>query len=168
MKTDEQLMEIYLDGDLQAFEELYRRYKNRVYGFLAKKVDSSQQDDVFQLVFMKLHEKKHLFKSEYRFSPWFFTLIKNTIIDHYRKNRVKHEELTIDPVYEDQDETSTEEISSLHLDENQQRLLYLKFVEGYGYKELEEEFKTSAATLRKRVSRLITNLRNLRPRGSHE
>ena len=172
MKTDEQLMQIYTEGDLSAFEELYKRYKNRVYGFLAKKItNSSQQDDVFQLVFMKLHQKKHLYNTEYSFSPWFFTLINNTIIDHYRKNKRNHDEIDLDNYDEEVKHINNydlEEINNLGLDEKQYQLLYLKFVEGHGYKELEKEFNTSASALRKRVSRLLKSLRDLKQRGSHE
>ncbi|PIP93193.1 MAG: hypothetical protein COW00_11045 [Bdellovibrio sp. CG12_big_fil_rev_8_21_14_0_65_39_13] len=169
MKSDQELMIAYISGDQQAFSELYTRYKPRVYGYLSQKVAPTERDDLFQSVFMKLHHKKHLFKPEYAFAPWFFTLIKHEIIDVARRNSKR----TTEPLFEEQhfqdDQTgqsdSVEKIESLNLNEQDQKLLYLKFVEGKGYQELELEFSSKAATLRKRVSRL---LEKLKWRDSHE
>ena len=77
MKTDEELMEEYKKGGEAAFNEIYLRYKKRVYGYLMKRVKAEQSDDLFQQVFSRLHEKRYLFKEGDPFAPWFFTLIKN-------------------------------------------------------------------------------------------
>ena len=145
-----------------AFEALYKRHKNRVYGYMSQKISADKIDDVFQLVFAKLHQKKHLYKKEYPFLPWFYTLIKNTLIDFCRKEKIIFEKLSSEPIAH---EHSNETELNLNLKEEEYQLLYAKFVEGFGYKELEEEFNASASTLRKRVSRLIATIRK---RNSYE
>jgi RNA polymerase sigma-70 factor (ECF subfamily) len=153
MATDEELMQAYQSGDEQAFNEIYLRYKNRVYGYLNKKVSEEKRDDMFQMIFVKLHEKKYLFNVEESFSPWFFTLIRNLIIDNYRKKTPEFEEIT------EKQSSSIDKEESAEIDLTKHKLLYLKFVEGLSYKELEKEFNTSSSTLRKRISRLVNKIR---------
>jgi len=156
MRTDEELMLTYREGDGGAFEELYRRYRSRVYGYLQNKVPTGERDDVFQKIFLKLHHKRFLYNQEYQFAPWFFTLCRHVIIDHYRLKKVDLETLS--------EKLSLEEHESIDkelppMSDEQFKLLYMKFVEGRGYKELEVEFNSSASSLRKRVSRLLASLR---------
>lgn len=159
MKSDEELMVIYVSGESSAFSELYRRYKNRVYGYLQGKIRPGELDDVFQKIFLKLHAKRHLFKEEYPFAPWFFTLCRHVIIDHYRLQKdLDFEELARE-LKAEEGELEGEAMKVPQMDPEQYRLLYMKFVEGRGYKELEEEFQANASTLRKRVSRIISALR---------
>lgn len=164
MKSDEKLMVEYINGDLEAFNLLYSRYKGRVFGVLTKKLRPEKVDDVFQAVFLKLHEKKHLYSPEYNFAPWFFTLIRNHIIDVYRKvdmdasplmkNLEDHEPADSRIDY-NIDIPSFEKLSG-----SDQSLLYKKFVTGHDYNEIAAELGKSTPSLRKRVSRLIQKLRN--------
>lgn len=168
MRSDEDLMISIQQGSSEAFEALYRRFRSRVYGYLAKKVTGDDRDEVFQMVFLKLHEKSHLFRSDLPFTPWFFTLIRNTVIDFYRSQKIDYVALEGEAL--EAFESSGNETKGFNLREGRpslaalniedQQLLYEKFVEGHGYKELEVQFGMKAATLRKRVSRLIKKLRN--------
>ncbi len=157
MRTDEELMLIYREGEGEAFEELYRRYRARVYGYLHKKVAAKERDDVFQKIFLKLHQKRHLFKCEYPFAPWFFTLCRHVVIDHYRSSK---ETLSLDE-YEQvhQADESASDFDLPEMEAEQFKLLYQKFVEGKGYSELAQEFGASSSALRKRVSRILATLR---------
>lgn len=163
--TDEELMESYKIGTISSFNELYDRYKQKVMGFLFKKVKEGEREEVFQLVFTRLHEKKHLYNSSQPFAPWFFTLIRNVIIDHYRRGRIEYVELnsSYEPFEgsdsEDRSDKETEASEVLNeLKEDEAILLYRKFVDGLTYNELEKEFSTKSATLRKRISRLVKKL----------
>lgn len=167
MKSDEVLMLDYCEGDSGCFDLLYRRYKTRVYAYITKRAPAHAVDDLFQQVFLKLHEKKHLYDSSYAFAPWFFTLCRHTIVDHLRK---KSEQAGQFESWEedlhgskqalvDQGEADQNPMDLPPMEAQAFALLYQKFVEGKGYKELEEEFKAKPATLRKRVERLLHALR---------
>jgi RNA polymerase sigma-70 factor (ECF subfamily) len=164
MKSSEELMILIQSGDSMAYEELYARFRGQVYGFLAQKVKGEDRDELFQVVFMKLHEKSHLYQREYPFKPWFFTLIRNSVIDFYRSQKITYvgldegEDPSYEPFENSESESGIEKLNGLSLEE--EKLLYLKFVEGLGYNELQSEFKVAAASLRKRVSRLIKKLRD--------
>lgn len=158
MKTDEQLMQQYIQGDSEAFSQLYNRYKSRVYGYLNGKVDPQKKDDMFQAIFLKLHKVKHLYKIDQPFAPWFFTVIKHHIIDESRK---------FEPVMQEHSkEIENVEInykidipSFLKISKEDQNLLYKKFVEEYDYNELADELSKSSTSLRKKVSRLLKTLK---------
>ncbi len=163
--TDEELMESYKSGTLSSFNELYDRYRSKVMGYLIKKVKEEEREEVFQMVFGRLHEKKHLFDSSQPFAPWFFTLIRNVIIDHYRRDKVEYVELVseFEPTQEssleekwENENVATEVLNEM--EEDEAILLYRKFVDGLTYKELEKEFSAKSATLRKRISRLLKKL----------
>lgn len=158
---DKNLMRLYIQGDNQAFEKLYGLYKKRVYAYINKRVKSAYVDDLYQAVFMKLHEKKHLYNDEYPFSVWFYTLIRHTIIDWQRKNKVQFTDFNeSEHSYEDQEnQDHLQDLDLGSLDEGSRQLLYQKFVEGKGYRELEVEFNNTSSNLRKKVSRLVKQLR---------
>src|SRR3989338_5977637 len=58
-REDELLMVQYANGDEIAFQELYRRYRARAYGYLSRRVrNSGVADELFQKVFLKLHRSR--------------------------------------------------------------------------------------------------------------
>lgn len=157
LKSDEELMMAYCDGEEEAFGELFKRYKGRIYGYLQNKVPLKDRDDLFQSSFIKLIEKRHLYKSEYPFAPWFFTLVRNNMIDQMRKQKGESVELNeFDIAVLDEEVT---ELPQWGLSDEEMNLLYQKFVEGKGYSELEEEFNSKSSALRKRVSRIIERIK---------
>jgi RNA polymerase sigma-70 factor (ECF subfamily) len=160
MKSDEELMIDYINGDLDAFNHIYARYKNRVFGLLIKKLSTDKVDDVFQSVFLKLHEKKHLYKPEHSFSPWFFTLIRNHLIDIYRKPQLNSTGLDGHEPHAPACSIPIEIPSFDKLPKSDQDLLYKKFVAGHDYNELSLELNQSSTNLRKKVSRILKKLRS--------
>lgn len=87
MRTDEELMSAYAQGDLPAFEELYARHRGRVYGYLRKRSPSGETaDELFQAAFMKLHEARFQYSPAKPFLPWLFSIAHTTWIDRLRKD----------------------------------------------------------------------------------
>ena len=70
---DNNLMELYQNGDEKAFDVLYSRSKKRVYSYLKKRLhDKDLVEDVYQNIFIKLHKSRHLYKSEYPYRNWLY------------------------------------------------------------------------------------------------
>jgi RNA polymerase sigma factor (sigma-70 family) len=85
-QTDEELMRGYRLGEAAAFEELYRRYSGRVYGYLRKRLPSREEsDELLQGVFLKAHRLRHRFDPKYPFSQWIYVISKTLLLDHFRK-----------------------------------------------------------------------------------
>ncbi len=160
--TDIELMSAYQQGEEKAFIELYERYSDKVLSYLKRRVKSEMVADLYQDIFGKLHEKKHLFQGQYPFAPWFFTLIRHHLIDVYRSMKAPLEVFQEEHYLVSPPESEFHHFSELNLSSNDQSLLYKKFVEGKDYKELERELGASSASLRKKVSRLIKDLRSRR------
>ncbi|MCB0349058.1 MAG: RNA polymerase sigma factor, partial [Bdellovibrionales bacterium] len=78
-------MKLYQNDNFTAFEELYGRYTSRVYSYLRKRLSSSEAiEDLYQKVFLKLHENRGKYDDKLLFAPWLFTITRNVLIDWYR------------------------------------------------------------------------------------
>jgi DNA-directed RNA polymerase specialized sigma24 family protein len=54
--NDEDLMQAYADGDMEAFTLLYQRHRGKVLGYLVSRLkDRDEAEEVFQVAFAKLH-----------------------------------------------------------------------------------------------------------------
>lgn len=86
-RTDEALLEAYLEGDRAAFERLMSRYSNELIHFLTRFLGSrAAAEDVFQETFLQIHLSAETFDPERRFKPWLFTIAANKGRDYHRKH----------------------------------------------------------------------------------
>lgn len=109
-ESDEELMGRYARGDSRAFRILMTRYQARVYGFICKSVfDRDKVDDLFQESFYKVVRAAESFDPSQRFNTWLFTIVRNTLIDYYKKRRLKLAHLNA-PVGHEDDRTLGEVI----------------------------------------------------------
>jgi RNA polymerase sigma-70 factor, ECF subfamily len=92
-QSDEDLVEKTLDGEEEAFSQLYDRYRQKVFGTVYRIVqDASDAQDATQEVFIKLYR----YMSDWnprkaRFSTWLYRLAANHAIDCWRLRRRRHE-----------------------------------------------------------------------------
>ena len=157
MKSDEDLMRSYQRGEESGFNELYSRYSAMVYGFIKKRLDSREWDDFFQKVWRHLHEKKHLYKNQ-PFAPWFFFMIKNLLVDEYR--RLGKKEIYEDRIFRSDSSSEIDELLEELSPENRE-LVRKYYLEGEEYKDLESYYGLSEATLRQRLSRAMRSLKSM-------
>lgn len=75
------------DGDAEAFEFLYNRFKNMIYRLCLKILgDEETAKDCFQETFLKAYEHRVDIKPE-TFHNWLYTIAHNTCINHLRKQK---------------------------------------------------------------------------------
>lgn len=178
--TDEELMQGYAEGDQEAFELLYSRHKSRLFGYLLGKLrDRSEAEEVFQIVFVKLHRTRTRYRPEVPFLPWFFTIARNALIDHLRRTQTRQAYVILDEAAV-ADCASTEqrgrtplgtalpELASLSA--TQRQVLELRFNAGLTFREIAEQLQLSPANVRQRASRAIGKLRRrlTRKEARHE
>ncbi|MCA9293080.1 MAG: sigma-70 family RNA polymerase sigma factor [Phycisphaerales bacterium] len=85
-RTDEELVEDYLDGEAGAFRLLVERYYEELIRFLTRMMgDHSAAEDVFQDAFLQAHQALETFDSSRRFRPWLYTIAANKARDALRK-----------------------------------------------------------------------------------
>ena len=85
---DQQLIQLYLDGNAEALSTLVYRYKDKLYTSIYLLVkDKHMAEDFFQDTFFKiidtLQAGKYTDKS--KFLPWAMRIAHNLCIDHFRK-----------------------------------------------------------------------------------
>ncbi len=74
-------------------EEIYSEYRGRVMGYIASRIrNRADAEDLCSEVFEKIQRKLDGYNPEKAsVSTWVFTITRNTVIDHYRKNRPSEE-----------------------------------------------------------------------------
>lgn len=86
-RSDDQLMAAYARSDRRAFDELYARYREPLYGYLYKNCrDESVTSEMFQDVWLRVISSSGSYRREGRFRSWLFTLAHNRLVDFYRRN----------------------------------------------------------------------------------
>jgi RNA polymerase sigma-70 factor, ECF subfamily len=94
-RSDEQLLQSYREGDIQAFRELIVRHQEDLLRFLIRLTgDRQAADDIFQETFLQVHISADTFDPARRFKPWLFTIAANKARDMLRK-RVRRQEVDI-------------------------------------------------------------------------
>ncbi|HOE11840.1 MAG TPA: sigma-70 family RNA polymerase sigma factor [bacterium] len=110
-EPDESLMLEYAKGDAEAFETLFQRHKNRVYGFIRRFMGGSYPaDDLFQEVFLRIVRGRAQYRPSAKFTTWLFTIVRSVCIDTMRKQ--KHQPLNT-PIEETPESDVTRESTSV-------------------------------------------------------
>ena len=87
-KTDEELMLAYAEGDLLAFEMLYRRHRGLLYRFLLRGLrHRADADELFQETWSRLIAARERYRPEAKFTTWMLQIAHNLIIDRFRRQR---------------------------------------------------------------------------------
>lgn len=111
--SDEELILRFQKEDINAFNELVFRFKDRIVNFLYRYTGSREEsEDLAQDAFLRLYKSKHLYKEIGKFSTWFYTIAINLAktnlrnkrkynaisINNYDENEEKDYELTADVI----------------------------------------------------------------------
>ena len=88
-KTDYELVQASLNGNMLAFEELVLRYKNLVYSVVLRMVNNTEDaNDLAQEIFIKTYRYLEKYSPEYKFSTWIIKIATNSVIDFRRKKKI--------------------------------------------------------------------------------
>jgi RNA polymerase sigma-70 factor (ECF subfamily) len=87
LERDRSLVERCQQGDARAFEDLYLRYRDRLYRFCLRKLgNSSEAEDAVQEAFARAWRALPNFSGDRRFYPWLSVIAGNLCIDMQRKH----------------------------------------------------------------------------------
>lgn len=164
--SDEDLMALVAQGDVPAFDELYRRYHKRLHGYLLKMLhgDADLAEDFLQDLFLKLIEKPHLFAPGYKLKTWLYTLATNLCKNEYRRRGIRR--MVPEEDIPEADLAEPEQLSAAldkarfsdtleqlvaGLDEPQQITFTLRFQEELSIKEIAEILDCAEGTVKSRL-----------------
>lgn len=93
-KLDEILIQRSKKGDVQAFEELVRRYEDRIHRFssrMCRHVEDAQ--DVFQDTFLAAFKSLKDFKGKAKLATWFYRIASNACMKKRRKGKYEPQQV---------------------------------------------------------------------------
>ena len=97
--TDERLIKATLAGDDEAFAELVRRYKQKVFRLAARFVrDNDDLDDICQEAFIKAYQYLNKFRGDAPFEHWITKIVVNVCYDMLRKQSRRRDDVPLESV----------------------------------------------------------------------
>ncbi len=84
---DAELIELVKSGDLDAFGELYERYLDPIYRYIATRVGNEQDaEDLTEHVFLRSFESLNRYEDRgLPYSAFLYRVARNVLVDHYRR-----------------------------------------------------------------------------------
>lgn len=179
---DEQLVELYIQGNNTAFDILLRRYESRVFSYLMSTLRNQEQaEDFFQDIFIKIvvRLKNKQYEETGKFASWIMRIAHNHLVDHYRTSPegiiVSDEENGLDlqnSIFISSDATREKEIIDQQtlsevkeliklLPDAQREVLKMRVYEELSFKEIAQKTNCSINTALGRMRYAILNLRQL-------
>lgn len=86
--SDQELIQLFIQGDTHALEDLVNRHKNRIFTAIVMLVkDKNLAEDIFQDLFIKIIDtlRSGNYTDEGKFLPWALRIAHNMCVDHFRK-----------------------------------------------------------------------------------
>lgn len=176
------LLEKCKTGDAAAWDMLIRRYEKSVYKFAYSLCRNHEEaGDIAGQVFLRLYQNLHTFRNEASFTSWLFRIVRNTYLDLcVRPAHKSHLSLDASPNNDSEpnagrdimDPSPSPETLCLesetaqmlakaihHLPAYQRQVLRMYHTEGKSYEEIAEATGLSIGTVKSRLNRARTMLR---------
>lgn len=91
-RTDHELVAAVRRGEDEAFEQLYTRYRTRIWSYIGGILhDSDRAEDVSQEVFISVLRRLRDTERPIAFKPWIYQIARNACIDELRRARHNHQ-----------------------------------------------------------------------------
>lgn len=150
-------------------ESIWQSYSSQLKAYILKRIpDSSFADDILQDVFIKIHEKIDMLNDDEKISNWIYQITKNSIIDYYRKQKMKFSDIqelsdeemnvteaTYTTIYENPEQRIASGLREMinALPEKYAKALFMVEIEGLSQVQLAKESKISVSGAKSRVQR---------------
>ena len=166
--SDEQLMLAFSKGSAEAFTELFSRYKQPIFGFFRRRVlESVQAEELTQETFVALLRAASRYEPRALFRTYLFAIGFKILRAHRRKAAFRatffgQRNFTPDPSKCDATESGLWVRRAVaKLDPMEREILLLREFEQLSYAEIADLLELQLNTVRSRLFRARTALRNL-------
>lgn len=175
---DQQLIEQFLQGDADAFDQLVLRYQDRLFNTLLRMFNSEQDAlDAAQEAFVQAFQKLHTFQGKSKFYSWLCRIAINSALSQKRKKKLTtasleaaREKAGIDPDDDNRENHPSHQLETSEnqsaiqqalneLAEEQRTVIVLKEIDGLKYEEIAEIIDCPVGTVRSRIHRARAELR---------
>lgn len=173
MSKDEKILVTRLKNDDKvAFEELFKKYSERIYYFSIRYIKNKEEaEEITQEVFVRLWNRRFDLKTELSFSSYLFMIAKNAVIDLLRKRQKEsaiNEDITQDANSISEQSSNSIEYKELvdivsnsiaQLPEKRQQIYLMIRDEGLSYKEIAEKLNISIKTVESHMHLALQQLK---------
>jgi len=142
--------------------DIWNEFSGQIRGYLLGKVkQENDAEDLLQEIFIKIHSSLGQLQDEKKLAPWIYQIVRNSLTDYYRKNRIPEQELDENGEYL-KDLHEENEIKGLvkclnvfisRLPEKYKEPLVLSDIKGHKQKDIARQMNLSYSGLKSRVQR---------------
>ena len=180
---DVELIQRYLAGDIDAFNELMAAHEDRVFGICLRMLqDREAALDATQDTFLTVFRKADRYRAQAAFSTWLYRVAVNTCYDHLRRRKRKRADSlpeTHDPsdpatedLYEAVEVRPAIEAALSELSPEFRAAVVLVDLQGMSLDQASDTLAVPTGTVKSRLFRarrqLSQSLGNLRPPSEHQ
>jgi RNA polymerase sigma-70 factor (family 1) len=171
-QSDCELVEKLQKGDLDAFDQIFKKYGDRLFGFAFSYLKSKEETEgLVQDVFLKIWQNRKNLKKESSLKSYLFTIAYHNMCKLFRKKQIHEkfleekgfsENTTINLEEQLEYKATLEQVDRLieRLSEKQ-RIIFIKSrKEGKSTREIAEEMNLAPGTVDNHISLALKFLRN--------
>ena len=170
--TDEELIARFQKDDIDAFNEIVNRYKDKIVNFLYRYTGSREDcEDIAQEAFLNLYRFKHKYVEVGKFSAWFYRIAINIAKSNLAKRKKnvfsinnafdddeKDYELPSKDVLPDEELNSSNESQYIQkaidsLKESYRQVIVLRDIQDLDYEEIARVLEIPIGTVKSRINR---------------
>ncbi|WP_197231195.1 RNA polymerase sigma factor [Novipirellula artificiosorum] len=174
-RTDSQLIQVVLQGDSTAYDELVRRYQERLYTSIWSNVGCpALAEDIVQDAFLNAYIHLRSFRNRSSFYTWLYRIALNSRRNYLHKrghavsiefvdedqsrDRSARHETPVDCAERQEDRIHVR-VALSRLDDAHRTILMLREFEGFDYETIAEMLQVKMGTVRSRLSRARAKLK---------
>lgn len=179
--SDGELVEKIKKGDIDAYEEIIKKYENKVCGIIYHMIKNQNDvEDLAQEVFIKVYKNLSKFKGDSSLYTWIYKITVNLCLDEVKKRKniiyldekLEVEDGELERELPSSDKTQVElyeekELKEkLHkcigkLPEKQRVMIVLRDIKGFSYEEISEITSVKLGTVKSQINRARLKLKEL-------
>lgn len=179
--TDEELVEGVKKGNIDAFEDIVKKYENKVYGIVFHMMKNQNEvEDLAQEVFLKVYKNLDRFKGDSSLYTWIYKITVNLCLDELKKRKniiYLDEKISVEDGEIDKELPSNERLQeelyedkelkeNLHrcinkLPDKQKMMIVLRDIKGFSYDEIAEITNNKIGTVKSQINRARLKLKEL-------
>lgn len=181
LRTDDELVALFISGCNEAFDELLSRHQDRLYSYISYIVrNPDMADDLFQETFVKaiMTLRQGRYQQNGKFYAWLTRIAHNLLVDQFRNEN--NEQIVYDEEVEGashasllqaerdrEDEMVREQVMvdvkkiMNHLPDAQREVVFMRFYQDMSFKEIAELKGISINTALGRMHYAIQNMRRM-------
>lgn len=171
--SDEDLMLAIQQGEKLAFNELYTRYSDKLYGYILKMLwyNEVRAQDLLQDLFAKIITQPGLFDTDRTFKTWVYTIASNLCKNEFKRNEVRKGTVNgVEQFYSLSSDANVEKEvherqfrdalteALMKLDTKHRQVFVLKHMDGLSIKEIAEITEANEGTVKSRLFYAIKKL----------